>query len=168
MQQFWLQDLKFFANDHKIPLAHLQAQAWEIDLVSMTIDNQKNGKQGKILSHHALTAHKPCGCPVSAVIKQTIDLLNDGAMEDTIICAYCKSLKLAWHYIWSIDIVTAMKDALPATKTNHHGCKKSKLAPTHFNQEEPWCCSSMDTIHSLFNALADGQVTLSWNISKDS
>ena len=43
-QQFRLKDLKFFAHDHEIPLTHLKARASEIDLVSMTIDNQKNGK----------------------------------------------------------------------------------------------------------------------------
>jgi len=65
----------------------------------MTIDNQKNGKQGKILSHHALTHPKCCGCPVSAIVERTLDMLNDGAMKDAIICAYRESPTLAWHYV---------------------------------------------------------------------
>jgi len=125
-QQFRLQDLKFFAKDHAISLAQLKTRSWDIDLVSMTIDNQKNGKCGQILSHHAITDPKQCGCPVRALVEQTLDLLKDGATADTIICAYRDS-PCSWQFVRSQDIVKVVKDAIPATKTNHRGYKKSKV-----------------------------------------
>jgi len=52
---------------------------------------------------------------------------NDGASTNIIICTYCKSPTLAWHYIQSQDIIKAVKDALPATGTNSQGYQRSKV-----------------------------------------
>ena len=93
----------------------------------MTIDNQKNGKRGQILSHHAVSNNTESGCPVRALVERTLDLLKDGASPETIICAYRESPTLAWRYVRSNDIVDAVKNALSATRTNTKGFKKSKV-----------------------------------------
>jgi len=75
MQQFCLQDLKFCKQPQN-PTSTPKACTWGNDLVSLTIDNQKNGKWGWILLKHALANSKQCGCPVQSVIEHTLDLLK--------------------------------------------------------------------------------------------
>jgi len=49
--------MKFFANGQEIMPSQLANSHQLVDLVSLTINNQKNGKQGKTLSHHAITTN---------------------------------------------------------------------------------------------------------------
>jgi len=125
-QQFRLCDLKFFTKGHQIQPGQLPTLAGIIDLVSMTIDNQKNGHQGQTLSHHALTDNNLC-CPVRALVSCTLDMIKDGAQQDTLICAFRESPTMAWQHVRSKDMVKAVKDAVKIKKTKDNGFVESKV-----------------------------------------
>jgi len=88
--------MKFFANGKEIQPQLLQTHAKKVNLVSLTIDNQKNGNQGQTLSHHALKKGNIC-CPIHTLVSQTIDLIWDGATPKTLICAFGESKSMAWQ-----------------------------------------------------------------------
>jgi len=125
-QQFRLQDMKFFAAGKEI--AHGKLQNQSIDTVSLTIDNQKNGRRGDTLSHHAL-ANNPC-CPVHAVVARAIDMVEDGAVPDTLICSFREATTLPWQHVRSNDILQAVKHAIPALKLEDNGYD-ADLVGTH-------------------------------------
>jgi len=112
-QIFRLQDVKLFADRQEIApqLAHT---AWDrINTVSLTIDNQKNGRRGETISHHALEDKKnPC-CPVKALVARVIDLVNDKAKPETLLCAFREVPSGSWKFVRSKDIVDAVKKAVP-------------------------------------------------------
>jgi len=110
-QQFRLCDTKFFANGHEIHHSQLGQYGHQVNLVSLTIDNQKNGKRGETLSHHALTNGNPC-CPVRAVVARVCDMVNDGATPETLLCAFRDARTLPWQQVRSTDIVRIVKDAV--------------------------------------------------------
>jgi len=110
---FALRISKFFIDNLFIPMDQVRAYAQEINLVSLTIDNQKNGVWGQILSHHALTGNRRC-CPVCAVVLRVIDFLQDGASPDTLICTFREAKSLPWQFVRDKDIVKVVKDALLA------------------------------------------------------
>ncbi len=125
-KQFRLCDLKFFAKGQQIQPGDLQNSAGKVDLVSMTIDNQKNGHRGQTLSHHALENKNPC-CPVRALVSRTIDMITDGAQQDTLICAFRDSQKMAWQQVRSKDMVKAVKDAVKIKKSKDNGFDEDKV-----------------------------------------
>lgn len=125
-QQFRLCDLKFFAKGHQIQPETLPKLAGMVDLVSMTIDNQKNGHRGQTLSHHALKDNNPC-CAVHALVSRTIDLIQDGAQPETLICAFRESPQMAWQHVRSKDMVKAVKDAVRIKRTKDNGFDESKV-----------------------------------------
>jgi len=86
-QQFCLGDIKFFTKNTMVPVEQLQKYATQITLVSMTIDNQKNGQHGQTLSHHAIITDNGC-CPVQALVSRITDMIAMGAMADTVICSF--------------------------------------------------------------------------------
>ncbi len=112
-QQFCLGDMKFFAKGQEIMPSQLANSHQHVDLVSMTIDNQKNGKQGKTLSHHAITTTENC-CPIRALSERAHDLYADGANTNTLICAFKEEKSLSWQHVRSQDIVKAVQEAVPA------------------------------------------------------
>jgi len=103
--------MKFFANHKEIPSSHLLSHHQYVTLVSLTIENQKNGKQGKTLSHHALTNGNPC-CPIRTVVAHACNMICDGATLDTLICAFRDALSLPWQQVQSSDIVQLVKDTV--------------------------------------------------------
>jgi len=110
-QQFRLCDIKFFANGQEIKPNQLPTHGDHINLVSLTINNQKNGKRGETLSHHALTNGNEC-CPVRAVVARARDMVRDGASADTLICAFRETLTSPWQQVRGSDIVGLVKDAV--------------------------------------------------------
>jgi len=125
-QQFRLKDIKFFVDNLFIPMEQVRAYTQEINLVSLTIDNQKNGVRGQILSHHALTGNRRC-CPVRAVVLRVIDLLQDGASPDTLICAFREAKSLPWQFVRDKDIVKVVKDAVLAPDLRNSRFSKEEV-----------------------------------------
>jgi len=110
-QQFRLCDTKFFANGTEVKHNQLATHGHAITLVSLTIDNQKNGKRGETLSHHALTNGNLC-CPVQAVVARVRDMITDGATQETLLCAFRDATTLPWQQVRSTDIVELVKEAV--------------------------------------------------------
>jgi len=79
-----------------------------------------------MLSHHALNDQDPC-CAVCALVARTIDMIQDGAQLDTLICTFWESPKLAWQHVCSKDMVKAVKDAVKIKKTKDNGFDESKV-----------------------------------------
>jgi len=97
-QQFRLQDIKFLARGKEVLANHLKCMEHEVDTVSLVIDNQKNGVRGDILSHHAIMRSNPC-CPVRAVASRVIDMVDDGADPQTLICSFQEASSLPWQHV---------------------------------------------------------------------
>jgi len=106
--------MKFFAKDQQILPENLEKNADRITLVSLIIENQKNGRKGDILSHHALKKGDTTCCPVKAVVARAVDMVQMKATEVTLICAYHDSVALPWQQVHSSHIVNAVKDAVKA------------------------------------------------------
>jgi len=85
----------------------------EVDTVSLVIDNQKNGVRGDILSHHAIARDNPC-CPVRAVAARIIDMVEDGADPQTLICSFQEAWSLPWQHVQGKDMVKAVQDLVKA------------------------------------------------------
>jgi len=98
----------------------------QINLVCLTMDNQKNGNRGQNLSHHALIGDNHC-CPVKAVVARAIDMVRDGATPETLICSFKEAPSLPWQQVRSQDIVNVVKDALPAVGLNNSRFKRSDV-----------------------------------------
>jgi len=127
-QQFRLRDMKFFANQQLISIDQLEANADRINLVSLTIENQKNGRKGDILSQHALRKGDTACCPVKAVVARAVDMVRMKATDDTLICAFRASVSLPWQQIRSSHIVDAVKEAVKGLRlTGEAGFKISKI-----------------------------------------
>jgi len=77
---------------------------WQINLVCLTMDNQKNGNRGQNLSHHALTDDTLC-CLVKAVVARAMDMVHYGAAPETLIGAFKDAPSLPWQQVCSQDIV---------------------------------------------------------------
>jgi len=112
-QIFCLQDVKLFSDQQEIA-PHLVHQFWDcINMVSLTIDNQKNGHHGDTISHHALEDKtNPC-CLAKALIVWVIDLVNDKAKPETLLCAFWEVPSGSWQFVHSKDIVGMVKKAVP-------------------------------------------------------
>jgi len=111
-QQFWLCDIQVFAVDQLISLEQLAMHAEQINLVSLTIQNPKNGWKGETISHHALHKGDTLCCPVKAVVEQVMDMVRMQATEDTLICAFHNAVSLPWQQVHSSHIVNAVKDVV--------------------------------------------------------
>jgi len=162
MQQFQLCDMKFFIHEHWIMPEQL-AQYWEqINLVCLTIDNQKNRNKGQNLSHHALTGDNQC-CTVKALVSRAQDMVQNGASQEMLICVFKEVPSLPWQHVWSTNIVKVVKDAIPAVDLEIHALKSWKWACTHYKLEEQWCCT-WTTIQCWISKGQDvGQAQHSWN-----
>jgi len=124
---FWLQDVKLFAKRWEVvpEQAHLFAE--QIDTISLTIDNQKNGRQGDTLSHHALKDRENECCPVCAVVSWVIALVKDKAKLETPLCAFWDAPSLSWQYVRSKDMVSAVQDAIPLCGDDTTGYKEEDV-----------------------------------------
>jgi len=120
----------FLAEGCMIPLEQLQQHAAEIKLVSLMIDNQKNGKRGETTSHHALLNENLC-CPIWAVVSQALDMLSMHASKDTLVCTFKESPSLAWQTVWSADIVCTVKQAVMARCLDNEGGYPLKQVGLH-------------------------------------
>ncbi len=125
-QQFRLGDIKLFANGQEIQPTQLAHQHPHIDLASLTIDNQKNGKRGETMSHHTIQEATNC-CPVQALVQRVKDLCTDGATPATLICAFKEAPSLPWQFVRSQDIVKAVQDAIPAMQDNTRNFDKARI-----------------------------------------
>ena len=115
-QQFRLGDMKFFAQDQQVSTDQLDSYRDRITVVSLTIENQKNGWKGETLSHHAIRKGDPSCCPVKAVVARAIDMIRMKATDETLICAFRESVALPWQHVRSSQIVRAVKDAVTALR----------------------------------------------------
>jgi len=113
-QKFRLGDIKFFAQGQEIMPSQLSQQHPPVNLVALTIDNQKNGKRGETLSQHAIMTTNNC-CPVQALTQRAQDLYEDRADPSTLICAFKEAKSLPWQHVRSQDIVRAVQEAIPVT-----------------------------------------------------
>ncbi len=109
-QQFRLQDVAFFHQHEPLSFTTLQANPQLPDRVRLRIDNQKNGRRGQIIAHHAIP--NPC-CPVKALSARITTLLKDGATPDTPICAFRNQHDTQFQNVTNDDIVRAVRTALP-------------------------------------------------------
>jgi len=128
-QQFRLCDMKFFINEHRIMPEQLAQYGQDVNLVCLTIDNQKNGNRGQTLSHHALTGENHC-CAVKALVSRAQDMVRDGAAKETLICAFKDAPSLPWQHVRSTDIGKVVKDAISAVGLGHSRFEKAEVG-TH-------------------------------------
>ncbi len=108
-QAFRLQDVQFYKNQAPITLTQLLSNPQAPGMVCLKIDNQKNGRHGQIISHHAISID--C-CPVKAVTARVLALLTMGATPTTLICAYRMQPQSLPAHISNEDIVTAVRLAI--------------------------------------------------------
>jgi len=125
-QQFRLQDIKFLAKGKEIPAGQLKVMEQEVDTVSLVIDNQKNGVRGDILSHHAIARDNPC-CPVRAVAARIIDMVEDGADPQTLICSFREARSLPWQHVRGKDMVKAVQHAVESLGLLNQGYKVKRI-----------------------------------------
>jgi len=107
-KSFRLGNIKFFTIQGMVPLVKLRQHAAQVNLVSLTIENQKNGKKGATISHHAIQVENGC-CPVKALVERTVDIISMGGTADTLLCAFKETKSMAWQHMRSLDIVRAVK-----------------------------------------------------------
>jgi len=117
-QQFRLCDIVFYHQSQPLSMTTFFNNPTLPDLVRLRIDNQKNGRRGQIIAHHAIT--NPC-CPVKAVASRVLSLLKDNAAPDSLICAYRPSTGTPFLHVTNDDIVAAVRAALAPNPTTARG-----------------------------------------------
>jgi len=134
-------------------------------LVSLTIENQKNGRKGDILSHHALRRGDTSCCEVKALVAQAGDLVRMQATGDTMICAFRDSVALPWQQVRSSQIVDAVKmqsGRCASLEKQDSKCQNSDRTPSGLG--EPWLYTRTRNQHLKSNEWEDGPATRSWSI----
>jgi len=129
-QQFRLCDITFFHQQQPLSLSTFFQNPTLPDLVHLQIDNQKNGQQGQIVAHHAIT--NPC-CPVKALAARVFTVLTENATPDTLICAYWPTPNNLFLHVTNEDIVLAIYTALAPNLSTTHGYLP-KLVGSHLLQ----------------------------------
>jgi len=164
-QQFCLCNMKSFINEWQIMPDQLVQHFWQINLVCLTMDNQKNGNWGQNLSHHALMGDNWC-CPIKAVVARAIDMVCNGATPETLICAFKDAPSLLpWQQVQSQDIVNVVKDALPAIGLENSCFEQSDVGSHSLQARVQWQCIWTATQHLRFKGQDVGQVQHFLNIS---
>jgi len=124
-QQFRLRDIAFFSASNSLTWHEACHGTTAPTIVRLKIDNQKNGKRGQTLIHHA-TPSNP-NCPVKACTERVRHLLDHQATGDTLLCAYKASNDKPFHHITSNQIVQAVCRAILTTGAFTQGFEDAKI-----------------------------------------
>jgi hypothetical protein len=114
--QFSVANVGFF-RDHKVlPRNSNLNTLLTADSCTLKITNQKNGKMGQTIHHHATGKDN---CPVRAVAHRVYHILSNGGSKDNLLCDVFINSSLI--QITSKDIVTAIRTSVHAVQLYTHG-----------------------------------------------
>jgi len=124
-QQFRLRDIAFFSATSSLTWEQACNGPAPPTIVRLKIDNQKNGKRGQTLIHHA-TPSNP-NCPVRVCTERVRHLITHQATADTLLCAYKPRADGPFHHITSTQIVAAVRHAVLSTGAFTEGFETAKI-----------------------------------------
>ena len=108
--QFALKNVGFFQKGHIVPRASPLSELLEADSCTLKISNQKNGRMGQTIHHHA--TGKPHSCPVQALARRVHHILSNNGTSDNIICDVWKPSTNTWYQITPTDMITSIRKAV--------------------------------------------------------
>ena len=105
--QFAVQSVGFFKHSKLIPRTAPLSALLQADQATLKITNQKNGRMGQTIHHHA---NNQIDCPVHALARRVHHILSHHGTEEHLICDYCESG--TWHSVTSTDIRQGIRTAV--------------------------------------------------------
>jgi len=124
-QQFRLRDIAFFNSSGMLTWQEACNSTTTPSIVRLRIDNQKNGKRGQTLVHHATPSNQ--NCPVKACLNRVRHLIAHHASADTLLCAYKNKQGEPFLHITSTQIVKAVRHAVLITGNFATGFETAKI-----------------------------------------
>jgi hypothetical protein len=116
--QFHIRDVGFFKN-HKIlprnsPL-HILLTA---DECTLKISNQKNGRMGETIHHHAISSPH---CPVKCLANRVHHVLSHKGTTDNLICDVWNKMKQTWISITSTEMRKHLRQSVADLNLKQQG-----------------------------------------------
>ena len=118
-QQFQVKNVGFFKDGKVLPHTVPPEELLQADSVTMRITNQKNGRMGQTIHHKAVSLPH---CPVKALARRVIHILDNGGTESSLLCEYKNATTdKDFNTIASTDIISHVRFAVIALGLNKAG-----------------------------------------------
>jgi hypothetical protein len=116
--QFHIKDVGFFKN-HKILPRHSPLHILlTADECTLKISNQKNGRMGETIHHHAISSQH---CPVKCLAHRVHHVLSNRGTTNNLLCDVWNPTKQKWNSITSTDMRTHLHKAVIDLNLKQHG-----------------------------------------------
>ena len=114
--QFSVGNVGFFRNHAILPRASNLETLLTADSCTLKITNQKNGRMGQTIHHHAIDKDN---CPIKAAAHRVHHILSNGGTTTNLLCDVY--LNKQWIQITSKDIVNAVRASVTALQLYANG-----------------------------------------------
>jgi hypothetical protein len=116
--QFSIKNIGFFKNNCILPRTSNIESLIGADSCTLKITNQKNGRMGQTIHHHATGAPN---CPVKAVARRVNHILTNHGTTDNLICDVWVQDSADWYQITATDMIRDIRLAVTNANLHHSG-----------------------------------------------
>lgn len=117
--QFHVKDVGFFVNNRILPRTSNLDQLLQAHEATLKITNQKNGRMGQTIHHHALPALQHC--PIKALARRIHHILSHGGNSNNLLCTYFEPPSTTPQLITSKDMLIIVRTAVRTLKLHERG-----------------------------------------------
>ena len=117
--QFHIGDVGFFKDGKILPRNSPLPLLLQADEATLKITNQKNGRMGQTIHHHAVPANP--NCPIKALARRVHAVLSNGGTSGNLLCDYYNPTSLTWHHVTSKDMLTHVRAAITSLGLPNRG-----------------------------------------------
>ena len=121
--QFRIGDIGFFKDNAQLPRNSPLPLLLTADQCTLKITNQKNGRMGETINHHAIKDNPLC--PVKALARRVHHILSNDGTTKTLLCAVKINTPIQtqshWYNITSSDMLTNLRSAITALSLHKGG-----------------------------------------------
>jgi hypothetical protein len=117
--QFSLGCIGFFKNKQILPRSSPLSVLLLADSCTLKITNQKNGRMGQTIHHHATGA---TNCPIKAIARRVHHILaNQGTTENLLCDVWIPNTTDTWYQITPSDMIQQIRQAVTSTNLHRGG-----------------------------------------------
>jgi hypothetical protein len=118
--QFQVGHVGFFKNNAVLPRTSPLATLYTANSCTLKITNQKNGRMGQTIHHHATGAPN---CPIRAIARRVHHILTNNGNSDNILCdvRMTASTSAEWLQVTPGDMIKQLRHAVRSSGLIHRG-----------------------------------------------
>jgi hypothetical protein len=124
--QFRVCDVGFFRHGTILPRSSKLKDLLKATSCTLKITNQKNGRMGQTVHHHAT---KTSSCPVQALAHRIHHILSNNGTSDNLICDVWDSDKHNWIQITNKDMTQSLRSSVCVLNLNNKGIDADLVGP---------------------------------------